>query len=104
MILPLNNCKSSVNGRNFVILTDEHLNCTSSNVVYLVTCSVCKLQYVGETGRGAGVRWAEHLAKIRKNDRSQLIYSHFNSDDSHRNTPLEKRLRFQILEKVRTDV
>ena len=64
MILPLNNFKSSVNGRKFVILTDEHLNCASCNVIYLITCTVCGLQYVGETGRAAGVRWAEHLARI----------------------------------------
>ena len=102
-ILPLNNCKSRVNGRNFVLLSDEHLNCASSNVVYLISCSVCGIQYVGETGRAAGVRWAEHLAKIRKGDRSQLIYSHFNSDEAHRNVPLNRRLRFQIIEKIRTD-
>ena len=101
MVLPLNNCKSSVNNRNFVILTDENLNCDSCNVVYLMTCVVCGLQYVGETMRAAGVRWSEHLAKIRKNDSSQHVYSHFNCDDAHRNTPLEKRVRFQIIEKIK---
>ena len=45
----------------------------------------------------------EHLYKIRKNDRSQLIYSHFNCDDAHRNTPLDERIRFQIIEKVKCD-
>ena len=103
LVLPLNNCKSNVNARNFVLQSNENLNCLSCNVIYLVSCTVCGLQYVGETGRAANVRWAEHLAKIRKGDRSQLIYSHFSSDDAHRNTPLEKRLRFQIIEKVRTD-
>ena len=102
-VLPLNNCKSRVSGRHFVIRTNEHLSCMSTNVVYLIPCSVCGFQYVGETGRAAGVRWAEHLAKIRKGDRSQLVYAHFNSDDAHKNVPLEKRLRFQIIEKVRTD-
>ena len=102
-ILPLNNCKSHVNGRNYVLLSDENLNCTSSNIIYLISCAVCGVQYVGETGRAAGVRWAEHLAKIRKGDRSQIIYSHFDSDDAHRSVPLERRLRFQIIEKVHTD-
>ena len=77
MILPYNNFKSSMNGRAFVIRTDANLDCTSVNVVYLVTCKVCRLQYVGETSRAAGVRWAEHLYKLRKKDKSQLIYTHF---------------------------
>ena len=56
MVLPSNNVKCSVNGRNFVILTDGNLNCSSSNVVYLVSCRVCNVQYVGETSRPANVR------------------------------------------------
>ena len=103
LVLPYNNVKSSVSGRNYVILSDENLDCGSTNVVYLITCSVCNLQYVGETGRAAGVRWAEHLAKIRKGDHSQFVYSHFNSDDAHRSVPVECRLRLQIIEKVRVD-
>ena len=103
LVLPLNNVKCSVNNRGFVILTDENLNCLSANVIYLVTCRVCSMQYVGETSRAANVRWYEHLYKIRKEDKSQLIYSHFNCDDEHRSVPLDKRLRFQIIEKVKTD-
>ena len=51
LVLPLNNFRSSVNGRHSVIETDCNLDCSSSNVVYLVTCTVCSLQYVGETKR-----------------------------------------------------
>ena len=47
LILPLNNVKSSVNNRGFVILTDVSLDCLSVNVVYLITCRVCCMQYVG---------------------------------------------------------
>ena len=32
-----------------------------------------------------------------------MIYAHFNSDEAHKNVPLESRLRFQIIEKVKTD-
>ena len=103
MVLPSNNVRCSVNRRGFVILTDVDLCCDSSNVVYLVTCRVCEMQYVGETSRPANVRWGEHISKIRRDDKSQLIYSHFNCDDSHRNTPLGKRLRFQIIEKIKCD-
>ena len=83
MVFPSNNCKSSVNNRGHVILSDENLDCDSLNVIYLMTCNVCSMQYVGETQRAAGVRWAEHLYKIKKEDKSQLVYSHF-CDDEHR--------------------
>ena len=43
------------------------------------------------------------LAKIRKGDHSQFLYSHFNSDDAHRSVPVECRMRLQIIERVRTD-
>jgi hypothetical protein len=42
----------------------------------------------------------EHLDKIRKGDKSQLLYRHFNSDDLHRDCPLEERVGFQIIEKI----
>ena len=103
MVLPSNNICSNVNNRGFVILTDSDLDCGSSNVVYLVTCRICRLQYVGETSRAANVRWQEHMYKIRKGDKSQLIYSHFDCDDAHRNTPVEDRIRFQIIEKIKCD-
>ena len=112
MVVPLNNFKSSVNGKHFNILTDSNLNCKSSNIIYLITCNVCKFQYVGETQRSFEVRMREHLYQIRKHEQNihsnsggggQLIYRHFCCDDLHRNTPLEKRIRFQIIEKIKTD-
>ena len=113
MVLPLNNFKSTVNGRNYSILTDENLNCNSVNIIYLITCNVCKIQYVGETSRNFSIRMKERLYQIRKcenngggsniSEGSQYIYRHFCQDDLHRGTPLEKRIRFQIIEKVRTD-
>ena len=66
MVLPLNNFKSSVNGRHYSILTDSMLDCNSYNIVYLITCNVCKVQYVGETQRAFGLRMREHLNHIRK--------------------------------------
>ena len=103
MVLPSNNVRCNINKRGFVVLTNSDLDCGSSNVVYLVTCRICGIQYVGETSRAANVRWQEHLYKIKKGDKGQLIYSHFNCDEAHRNTPLEERLRFQIIEKIKCD-
>ena len=103
LIKPANNCKSSFSGKSFNILSDENLNCSSVNIIYLITCQVCNLQYVGETSRAANVRWSEHLYKIRKEETNQLIYKHFNCDDQHKAVPLHNRLKFQIIEKIRTD-
>ena len=100
MVLPLNNFRSNFNDRSYSILTNEDLNCRTRNVVYLVTCTVCKLQYVGETSREFHIRAREHLDKIRKGDKSQHLYRHFSSDDQHRGCPLEKRVRFQIIERI----
>ena len=41
MVLPSNNFKSHVNKRGFVILTDENLTCSSSNIIYLMSCRIC---------------------------------------------------------------
>ena len=103
LILPSNNCRSSVSGKSFNIITDENLDCSSVNIVYLITCRICNLQYVGETSRAANVRWSEHLYKIRKGETNQLIYKHFNCDDQHRSVPVHDRFKFQIVEKIKTD-
>ena len=109
MILPLNNFRSTVNGKHFSILTDSNLNCQSTNIIYLITCNICKLQYVGETKRSFETRIKEHLTNIKKYQEksnskgyNQHVYKHFCRDDLHKNTPLEKRIRFQIIEKIKT--
>ena len=43
--------KSKFSKGSHSILTDEQLDCTSKNIVYLVTCKLCAIQYVGETAR-----------------------------------------------------
>ena len=101
--MPLNNFKGSYNQGSFPLLTDDNLKCKSVNVVYLITCKVCSMQYVGETSREFGVRMREHWDKIRHDDKSQLIYAHFQSDNLHRSRNIEDCLRFQIIEKVKTD-
>ena len=103
MLMPLNNFKSQFSKKSYTILTDRNLDCKSSNIIYLVTCKLCRMQYVGETVREFGIRMREHWDKIRKGDKSQLIYAHFQCDEVHRNANIEDMLRFQIIEKVRTD-
>ena len=102
-VIQSNHFKSSYNNRNYVIKTNEILNCKSLNIIYLITCKICKLQYVGETQRSFEIRIREHLDKIRKGDKSQYVYAHFQDDEEHCHTPLEDLIQFQIIEKIYSD-
>ena len=53
------------------------LNCNSSNVVYLLSCKVCGLQYVGSTSTKFRLRFNNHNEKTR----DDCIYQHFNGPD-----------------------
>ena len=62
-----------------------NLNCNSSNVVYLITCSKCGLQYVGSTTTKFRLRFNNHKARIKRHERlnvaerekDDLLYKHF---------------------------
>ena len=56
----------------------DHFTCTSANVIYCMTCTLCKKLYIGETGRRLGNR--EHLRDVEKNDKnaSKPVARHFN--------------------------
>ena len=56
----------------------SHLTCQSSNVVYIITCTKCNLQYVGETDRTLKERFSEHKGYVRTKKVSQTTGAHFN--------------------------
>lgn len=58
----------------------HHLSCTSSNIVYLITCSKCKKQYVGMTTKQLNTRLNHHRTAIFNKKRTYL-HSHFNLPD-----------------------
>lgn len=70
----------SVNHRPFSITS--RIGCKSSNVVYLITCKKCSMQYVGETGCPLNVRMLNHLSCIKLKKPSP-IGLHFNLPDHH---------------------
>ena len=41
--------KSSLTNRKYQVVGNCNLSCSTSNLVYLITCSKCDNQYVGET-------------------------------------------------------
>jgi len=67
---------SSTNKKTFNIR--GALTCTSSNVIYLITCKKCQKQYVGETGMPLRDRINNHLSCIRSR-KGTPIGLHFNS-------------------------
>jgi hypothetical protein len=67
---------STSNGQRFSLACD--VNCGSTNIVYLITCSKCKLQYVGETSQQLRERMTGHRSCINLN-KSTPIGIHFNS-------------------------
>ena len=56
------------------------ISCKSMNVVYLITCRKCAVQYVGETGRALRDRMADHRSAI-KLQKNTPIGLHFNLDN-----------------------
>lgn len=53
------------------------LNCKTKNIIYLITCIKCNIQYVGETGRSLSERLIDHRSNIR-NKKKTPIAIHFN--------------------------
>ena len=109
------NAKKISGPKRSVKITDR-FTCTSANVIYCITCTLCKKLYIGETGRRLGDRgFREHLPDVEKDDKdvSKPVARHFNlpghskehmsicglslhqgTTDSRKN--LEQRFIFQI--------
>ena len=68
-----------VGDRSALWLTDSE-TCTSANVIYCITCTLCKKLYIGETGRRLDDRFREHLRDVEKDDKnaSKPVARHFN--------------------------
>ena len=73
--------KSSVTGRTYQVRSlCGPLGCQSRNVVYLITCKQCDVQYVGETSQMLRSRMNNHRTST-KGFKPVYFYNHFNSDN-----------------------
>ncbi len=52
-------------------------NCQDFNIVYVITCKKCGIQYVGETSRTLNERMRNHESSIRRRD-PHPVATHFN--------------------------
>ena len=75
-ITPSQFIRSRVNCKSFK--TKGNINCKTSNIIYLITCNLCGLQYVGETSRTLADRVNTHLSCIRTG-KDTPVALHFNS-------------------------
>ena len=56
------------------------LNCATENVIYLIECMHCKIQYVGETCQQLSHRLSDHRSRIRTHNtrkKETLLIEHF---------------------------
>ena len=65
---------------NWFVIAAYRFTCTSANVIYCITCTLCNKLFIGETGRRLGDRFREHLRDVEKNDKdaSKPVARHFN--------------------------
>ena len=59
-----------------LFLIVQLIDCSSTNVIYLLSCSNCSIRYVGETGRSLRHRFQQHLENIRYG-RPTSVAEHF---------------------------
>ena len=55
-----------------------NITCTTRNIIYLITCLKCLMQYVGETDRRLKDRFLEHQGYVRNQNLSKATGQHFN--------------------------
>lgn len=88
--------KSSSTNRKYKIKGD--LTCKSSNIVYLITCKKCGIQYIGETGRPLRDRVNNHISNIRKSTNTPIA-QHFALSNQHKHD----NLHVIAIEQISTD-
>ena len=73
---------SSVTNRSYNVsdYNSFTLSCFSENLIYLIKCSNCNIQYVGETSKQLNHRMNGHRSSFGKKD--LLIAKHFSGEDN----------------------
>ena len=63
----------------------DHIDCNSTNLIYMVHCRRCDKQYIGETKRRLKDRFNEHgrrpVDRPTPSSRPTAVSEHFNADD-----------------------
>jgi predicted RNA-binding Zn-ribbon protein involved in translation (DUF1610 family) len=73
-----NSFKSNNTGKIFKIY--QQMNCKSKNTIYLISCTKCGFQYVGETSQSLAYRMTQHRSTIKIKNPTP-VGLHFNESD-----------------------
>ncbi|MCP3683732.1 MAG: GIY-YIG nuclease family protein, partial [bacterium] len=60
--------------------TAIQLNCNTANLVYIITCIVCGMQYVGQTRQKLRDRFRKHRLDVLNKHKDTCLVRHFNSN------------------------
>ena len=76
---PRLNLSGKVKSRTYnrVFSTKTNVNCQSENLIYLITCTTCEIQYVGQTKNRILTRFQGHYQDI-KNNNDTTVARHLN--------------------------
>ena len=74
LMTPCSNFTGTSTGKTFAI--SSKLDCSSVNVVYLMQCKFCKIQYVGETQNTFRSRMNRHRSAIICANTDSALYNH----------------------------
>ena len=55
-----------------------HITCTTSNIIYLISCRICGIQYVGETKNSIKKRFYGHRSTVKNQKLDTPMGQHFN--------------------------
>ena len=77
---PFINSKTHIRGPNGPYQVNDHFDCTTSNIIYCITWTLCNKLCIGESGRKLGDRFREHLLDVKNkgSDLSKPVPRHFN--------------------------
>ena len=73
------NSATSFCGPKSNLVIRHNFTCTSSNIIYCISCSKCCKLQIGETGRRLSDRFAEHHRSVRNHDVDKPVARHFNT-------------------------
>ena len=80
--LNIDNCFSSFStGCNFAFVNPGVFNCKSQYVIYLISCTRCGIQYVGQTRQALHKRLNGHRHTLLKDSLDTYLCKHFNKSD-----------------------
>ena len=84
---------SFITGKSYAIR--PKLTCDSKNVIYLISCKKCRLQYIGSTTTEFKVRFRNHKSSMITNKKTCEVAVHFN------NTPHSlQEFSFQCIDQI----